>query len=561
MTTAGTNEEEPAGGGDDPSNVAGFDAGGAPSRRTTAHAVAIARVEVVRSVRSLFDQTNKLVGIAITGLLLVAFTLAGVVGLLALGGQVLDAAADNVAAVRGAIAGFWLFVAGMTTFRTVSVVGAIDGAPGMLTATSPRAVAGGLVLGEATRHALHLTVPGLLVAGALSVGTGSVLAGPALLFVGAFAWASAFATGYLAGQSVRYLSRAVPFVRRNRLRLVAVGMVGYMVVVVQFASLAAALGATPVGWYADFGLLLVAGVGSEFRAAAAVALTLGGGPLFLAAAYRVAQSNWYGDPSVEESGDPKAGTSALRGAGDALERVVSRPAAAIARAAWLRARRSPFKLAFAIVPAFAFVGYLAPQLQAGTLPESMPVMLAGYAAWGVGAAFTLNPLGDEGALLPVTVTAGISGRAFVGGRLLAAWLPGVGPTATVVALAAVVVGKPPVVVLLVAVYGGVLALVAPAIAAGVGMAIPNFETRTVMLSREAVVPSSVAFFGFLLLLGVVGLPGAVGLVFFEGPGSAPVSIVSVRAAGVATTGVLGLLLGGAGVVYAVRSFGGYDLDR
>ncbi|MEF8831027.1 MAG: hypothetical protein V5A23_05765, partial [Halobacteriales archaeon] len=128
MTAAGTNDREPAGSDDGAPNAAGVDADGGPSRRPIEHAVAIARVEALRSARSLFDRTNKLVGIAITGLFLVAFTLAGVAGLLAVGGRALDVAADNVAAVRGAIAGFWLFVAGMTTFRTVSVVGSIDGA-------------------------------------------------------------------------------------------------------------------------------------------------------------------------------------------------------------------------------------------------------------------------------------------------------------------------------------------------------------------------------------------------------------------------------------------------
>jgi hypothetical protein len=523
--------------------------------------VAIARVEFLRSVRTLGEETNKLLGIAVSGLMLVGFALAGAAVLFFFGGGVLSYAGDNPRVARAAFSGFWTFVAGFTAFRTVSVVGEVDGAPGMLTTTSPQAVAAGLLLAESARHAAYLLLPAVVLAVALSAGSGSVVAGPAFLLTGLLAWATAFSAGSLVGQSIRYLSRAVPIVRRNRLLLGGAAMVGYMVVIVQFGDLVLVLSDTPVGWYGDLALVAATDGGDVARAGVTVAASLAGGPLLALAYYRVAVTNWFGNPAATPAADD-AGTagSTLQQVGRRLERVVSRPTAAVVRAVWLRGRRSPFKLTYAAVPAFAFVGYIAPVVQEGRLPGSLPVMLAGYAAWAVGAAFTLNPLGDEGPLLPVTVSSGISGSAFVRGRLLAAWLLGVVPTAVLVVAAGAAMWKSTVAILLAGTYAVVLTVAAPALSVGVGMAVPNFETQRVMVSHEAVVPSVVAFFGFLIVLGVVGAPGGLALLFFDGHGTGGGSLPTYRLAGLAVTALLGTLVAVPSYVYAVRRFERYEVD-
>lgn len=529
-----------------------------------AHARAIARIEVVRSARTLGDETNKLVGIVVSGLVLVGVTLVGTAALYLFGDRALAITTTEVDYLRGAFAGYWLLIAGMTAFRTVAVVGDIDGAPGMLTTTSPRAVAGGLLLGEAIRHALHLVLPALLLAGALSVGAGQPLAGPGFLLAGLLAWTSAFPVGYLAGQAVQYLSRGVSFVRRNRITLGVVAMVGYMGIVVKFGDVALVLAGTPVGWYADVGLQIATGAGSAGQATLAAVTTVATAPLALVGSYTLAIANWYGDTAVDpEDGDTSATYSGtiLQRLGSALDRVASRPTAAVARASWLRARRSPFKLTYAMVPAFAFVGYLAPSLGDGHVPDLLPVMVGGYAAWSIGALFTLNPIGDEGPLLPVTLTSGVSGAAFVRGRMIAAWMLGVPPTLVLVAVANGLVGFTLPSLGLSLAYALVLTLVAPGLSVGVGTAIPNFDTQQVMLNREAVVPSVVAFMLFLLLLGIVGLPGGLALLFFAGDGGSASLLTSIQVGGVAASLVLGLLVAGPSYVYAVRRFDGYEVDR
>lgn len=528
-------------------------------RRTLRHARAIAGVEIRRSVRSLRRETNKLVGIAINGLLLVAVSVGGGAGLVLFGGAALELAAEYPGAVRAGFAAVWLFVAAFTAFRTVTVVGAVDGAAGLLTTTSPRSVLGGLLLGEAGRHALAVGVPAAVLAAALSVGAGSVVAGPALLAALLSVWAGAFPLGYAAGQGVRHLSRTVPVVRRNRLKLSVAALVLYMGVIVRFGDVVLVLGDTPVGWYGDLALVVATGSGDPLRAGAALATTALLAPVGLAVADRVAVANWYGDPPVDDGADDAAGGgSLLDRLGTRLEGPVSRPTAAVLRAVWLRARRSPHKLTFALLPAFAFVGYLGPALGGGGLPDTLPVMISAYAAWGLGSAFTLNPVGDEGALLPITLTSGIGGHAYVRGRLLAAWVPGVLPTAFLVAAAGVLVGSEPASVVAAVCYAAVLTAAAPALSVGFGMAIPNFETRRVMMTREAVVPSVFAFFGYMLALGVVAAPGGLGLLF----GVEPVALgLSPALLGLLATTVLALASSIPSYLYAVRRFEGYEVDR
>ncbi|MFB6129936.1 MAG: hypothetical protein ABEJ28_03835 [Salinigranum sp.] len=192
----------------------------------------------------------------------------------------------------------------------------------------------------------------------------------------------------------------------------------------------------------------------------------------------------------------------------------------------------------------------------------MLTSIALYVAWSSGAAFTLNPLGDEGAALPTTRTAPVSGREFVVGYCLSGAVVGVPVAAAVTVVAGAVGGTDPVAVAAVAVLGAVLAACSTGIAAGAGTAFPKFEESRITRSRSAVVPSLLAFGGYSIGLFLAGAPGSlaqVGPVRGAAAGWLSVGGSTVLVAGLALTAALSVLGALAGAAYASRGFERYEL--
>ena len=522
------------------------------------HAILIGRVEVRRSLRRVRAETNVLVGLGFTAIMLLAATVAVSAGAYYRGEEIV-ASEFGRQTLRMALASLLFGAPLFVAFRVTSDVGKIDAADGMLTTVSARAVLGGLMLAEATRFLLHLAVPVGVVAVALAAGSGEPLAAVAVIVIAALVLAFAVAVGFLVGEIVLYVSSSIRIVARNRYKVVAALLATYFGLLLAFADLATVIGTTPLGWLAEPLLLALGGDGSVRRATVALAGLLAAVPVAGYGASRAALLAWYADPADPDDGG-EAGT-VVSGVDAVLAPLASRPTVAVARKSLLRARRAPHSLTYAFVPAFALVGYLAQVLETGHPPEGTPIILAAYLAWGVGAAFTLNPLGDEGALLPVTVSSGISGHQFVRGRVLAAWVPGL-PLATLVVVGgAVAVGMDPIVTVFALVFGVGYCAVAPPISVGVGTLFPKFDSRRMVGNREAVVPSVFAFTLYVIALTVVGVPGVASLMVAHAAGGvAGVPAAVVAAVGVGLSGFLALAASVPSYLYAVRSFDGFAVS-
>lgn len=499
-----------------------------------------------------------LVGLGFTAVMLLAVTAAVSAGAYYRGAEIATSEFGERTlriAVASLLFGAPLFVA----FRVTSDVGRIDAPDGLLTTVSARAVLCGLMLAEAIRFLIHLAIPVTVVAIALAAGAGRPLAGVAVLSTAALLFAFAIAGGFLVGEVVLYVSSSIRIVARNRYKVLVALLAAYLGLLLAFVDLALVIGTTPLGWLAEPILLALGGDGSHLRAAVAVAGILAAVPVAGYGAYRGALLAWYADPAEPDDGGD-AGT-VVSGVDAVLAPLASRPTVAVARKSLLRARRAPHSLTYAFVPAFALVGYLAQILETGRPPDGTPIVLATYLAWGVGAAFTLNPLGDEGALLPVTVSSGISGHQFVRGRVLAAWVLGL-PLATLVVIGgAVAVRMDPLVAVLALAFGLGFCAVAPLISVGVGTAFPKFDTRRMVGNREAVVPSVFAFTVYVIALTIVGTPGVAGLLVAHGAdgiGGIPPAVVG--AAAVVSTGLLSLAVSVPSYLYAVRAFDGFAVS-
>jgi hypothetical protein len=460
---------------------------------------------------------------------------------------------------RSAAAGAVVIVGFLVVTRALSR-GDPPALAGQLTATTPRTLALGTLLAEyAVVGALYLPAACLgavgLAAGSerAALGATALLAALAVFAASIPVWVALVTLG-------RYALVRVPALARHRLAVAALAFLAYMSVLVSgnadsvLEPAIGTLSGSPVGWFADLALLPVGG--DPVRAAGALLLagigTLGG----IAAVVRLLPMHW--------SADQRAGREVSRPLREDRSRrrlgalPVDRSVATVIGRCWRRGRRAPVTLLYVPYPLFLLGPAVAESVGAGRVRPGLVTAAAFYGPWATGAAFTLNPLGDEGVALPGTLTSGVGGRQYVAGRVLAGALPG----APLAALATLALGlaspRPLAATAVLAALAGLLAPVAACIAAAFGAALPNAETTTVFRSREAVLPDGWAFVGYSTTLGLVASPALA--VWAPQLPELGVPTVSVRTVGTGGTLLAAAAAAAVGFAVAARRVDGYELD-
>ncbi|WP_459190792.1 hypothetical protein [Halosimplex sp. J119] len=228
-----------------------------------------------------------------------------------------------------------------------------------------------------------------------------------------------------------------------------------------------------------------------------------------------------------------------------------------ARVAWrhlLRTRRDPRTLAHLGPLLFGALGMVGSVF---TDPQSLRVLGPGAAVvLGVtlsGAAYCLNPLGDDRDQLPLLLTSTPSTAVLLRGRALAGAVPGVAVALGIGASVAVIVYGLPTAVGL-SLLSLLLAAAGAGTALGAGALIPKFERREYM-SVERAHPSMIAVLGFFFGSVAVSAVGIL-LVWYtvHGTTGTPLAVAWLVYAAVVGTS------GGGGYVYAVRKFDAFSLD-
>ncbi|MFB6163346.1 MAG: hypothetical protein ABEJ86_07915 [Halococcoides sp.] len=486
-----------------------------------------------------------------------------------------DAADFARTAFAAGPAGVTGVVAFVVLQRSVKKTGEPDGLNGLLTATDHPTVALGVVLAEFGRVVASIGV--IVVAGAIGIAVGvastraTLLAGvvagttaAVIVTVSIVAMLVATVTwAYAVGLGVRYVLARSAFVSRHRsilgIATTVVVLGGWIAITNTSAGQAVMtdlVTSTPFGWWADLVGVAVAGLPATPIHALLAAITVVGlgvtGPMVVVA---ISDRLWYVDPVQTE-----ASATASRWTDRLLPGVLPTASAAVARKSWLRARRAPFTVQFAIFPYFFLIYQIQPAFASDPVPPTLAISAGLATAVAAGAAFSLNPIGGEGPVMPVVLLAAPSGWAFVTGLALAGALPGTVFALALVTVLGVALQTAPVV----HVTGGALAVAGaaglPAIATGIGTAVPKFETNEISGS-EVVVPSGWAFGGYLLASAIALGPGVVGvygsglLADYTGV-AAPLFAIGglVCSLGVIVTFAIGSLWIGA------RRFEGYHLD-
>ncbi|CQH60516.1 uncharacterized protein HHUB_3231 [Halobacterium hubeiense] len=525
------------------------------------HAVRIAANELRIAWRKLRGKsTAQLASVGIVVLFGVAFTAAAAYGAY-LGGRGVATDPGDVSSLLGlvpaALATLTLF---MAAYMTVIQLGDVDARDGYLTTVPARDVVGGLLLAGYVRASGLFVAPLLVASVAFAVGAGSPLSLPLAALAVLALTATAFLVGFPVGAAIAYLGSRSALVARFKTVIGAVVFLAYFWLIVSGTfdevvdPILDVAEASPVSWYADLATLAVVPGASAAKAGAVVvgSVVLGAGGVL--ASVRLSERRWYTE-SVE-AGERETDSVA----GGRLDRLVGRRPAWVARKSWLRARRAPIRLVFVAYPAFLLVTPVQASVEAGRVTASLPPSVALYGAWMTGAAFTLNPLGDEGAVLPVTAISGVSGREFVGGLVVASAVFGAPLTLAVAGGLALASPLPPVALACTVVAAVVLPVLAAALAAGVGTTYPKYDATNVSRSREVVVPSMWAFgvytLAFLLTAGIataVQVPAAAGALANAVGVTDAAAHVGALAVGVLLTGVLATV----SVRIAVRAFDDY----
>jgi ABC-2 type transport system permease protein len=431
-------------------------------------------------------------------------------------GSTLTAGAAPPAWLFTAAGVLWSFITVLLIFDSVGSNGDLDNGGHYLTVRPTADIVGGKLTAAACKFSVYTVSLGLAAGTGLAVGTGSVLPVIGMLAAAVVTGVTATAVAYPVGFAFKGLVRRSP----RLARLVTIGGIGLALAYVTLSVTGGMLEvverleplfqAPPVVWFGDLALLTTAG--AETSVVGAVAL-LGltplvaiGGVLLSVPAARyawAADATYTGD--AKETDRPAAPGHAVE---TALELVSRTPATrSTASTTLLRAVRSPLQFVFVAPPVLALISFGDTFVTSGTVPWFVPWFIVGYGAWAAGAVLPLNPLGNQGSMLPVLLTSPARPRAVVNGNVVAATLVGGPVTAALAVGAGYAAGNPPVVL---ATLGGVsIAAVGASavVAAGLGSLYPRFEAVSLTGSKQAVPPSKRAYtlFSVYVVLAIVSV--------------------------------------------------------
>jgi hypothetical protein len=554
-----------------------------------ANAVRVGRFEFRRSVRGLRESTGRFVLTVLGTLFPTAMFL--LLGALLVGSVSVDSVPVSDAA-RGGVAMFWSFAAFLVAQRVVSTRPRPEAESLLLTAAATRSVVLGLALAETLRVLSYATPPVLVVTALSAYALGSLSLLAVVPLVVLLAVLTAVVVGSLLGYGVALLVATSPFVARHKTALgapvVLVAMGAFFAF--QAPELVGLDRATfawlPMGWFADLTGVATPVTGSTPRAAGAfvgaVGVLVAGG----AALERGASALWFDeavDPPATDgdaasasapasdavAGDSDGGSPAWSGLTAAVSPFafpagVGLPTRRVAEMAVLRARRDPRRLTFLLTPLFVFAGTLAGTGSPSGVFSTLPLLCAAFLPWGLGAATTLNPLGDEGSVLPTTLVAATP-RQFVRGILLPGVVYGAPTAAVVTGVAAVAGGRTLPVAAGLSASAGFVTLVAAPAGAAVGVSLPRFSAVSVGRSGDVLPPRTLAVLvhgvlvvvpaGLLALL--VAAPSTSG-VLAAVSGVAGVPPVTFRAAVVSVLALAGVLVALTGYRTAMHRVRGYE---
>ncbi|MFB9806916.1 hypothetical protein ACFFQF_17500 [Haladaptatus pallidirubidus] len=408
--------------------------------------------------------------------------------------------------LRGMVALFWLFGVFLVTQRVASAKPRIDADQLMLTTVSARTAVGGLLIAEFLRILSYISFPVLVLSSLLAYAQTA----PAFLITIPFAIMLFSATVATAGSAVGYgialLIASSPFVAKHKTALsIPIGLLGVLGYLgFQYSEITgldqSALAWFPAAWFADIAVVGGPIHGSLTRAAG----VLLGSCVFVITVGRLAEiattAYWFSDGPILTDSTPSERTttgsdnhsekrkSALANAVAPITvDFLPLPIQRVAQMVMLRTWRDPQRLMFIIMPVAIFIGPAISSVNGLDLFSVLPIASVVLIPWMAGAVFPLNPLGDEGSVLPVTLTA-VTGTNYVRGLIAPSIILGL-PAAVILTGITSLISPYPILtqfgLVVLAIY---LTLVSAALGSGIGMLLPRYNAISIGQADEVIPP-------------------------------------------------------------------------
>lgn len=528
------------------------------------HIWAIAITDIRRRIRKTRDNVFQVIAVAIFAIFMIPFVGGAVFGLFLFGSAIRTGSIETpVEFTRIGIVYTWIGIALFAGFRAYSIGLQPDRLEGMLTTVSHRTLLAGIVLAEVVLWGSIVGIVLLPITAAFALGAATPMAIPFLLLTGVLIFISALFVGFGAALVIRNMGVRSVLLTRLRTILLAILAVVYIGVFVTQAfetvldPLYVLLAPTPVGWTADLALIATTDDASVWTATAALFACSIGILILGFSLTSLAKALWYAD-GVHVSHSGSETNTRFRW----VEAMFPRSIAAVISTDWTRGRRAPITLSFVLYPLFILIWPLMTTFETGSVSSGLPLWVILCGAWMTGAIFTLNVLGHEGAVLPVTILSEKPARALVGGHIVAAGILGVPLTTVATLLLGYAAGYSPLAIGTLTAIALFLTLTTPMLASGIGAIFPRFDEVTISRSTTAVVPSLIAFGVYSLALTIIAMPGLLAHTML---GLWVGSLVGVRLfviqlGGTILTILLGSALGLGSMWFAYRRIQRFELD-
>lgn len=475
-----------------------------------------ASMEVRRRLRSSRSNTAHLAILALT----VPVVIVGASMATFFGGYIYGQGVRNdeltIEAIRGPFPAIWASVLALVGYRAYSTLLQRDNLDGLLTTTSHRTVICGLVLTEAFFWTVFVGPFVLVATLGYGIGTVSLLVAGQLLVALSLTIAMAIPLGIVLALAVQTAGLRHPALRRLRTALIAALAIAYFGLIVTasydqvYGPLITVLGPTPLGWLGEFATVGIDRSASPWRAIAAVAFALTVTMLSVPALFHLSATRWYADGSATRNRQGNPGESATLSTEtpprSRLDRILPSAIVGVVLTDLRRARRAPVALSFVLYPALLLLNPVASSVREGAVTPSLALWVLFCGAWMVGAAFTLNVLGQEGGALQATILSPSPGRTLVCGHVVSGLLVGLPVVTGSVAILAWLGGHGAVGTATLVALAGVCSLVTGPLATGIGAILPRFNAVSLTRRTEVVIPSTLAFAVYSTAYLVVVMP-------------------------------------------------------
>jgi hypothetical protein len=425
-------------------------------------------------------------------------------------------------------------------------------------ASSPRAVAVGVALANAAF--VGLLIGPAIVAGsiAFAIGAGTPLVVGSMLLAGIVVLVGTASFGAVCALGARALFGGSTTSKGAKIAIATPLAAGYFGLFVRFRRASDLLSASPLGWVGDLALLPTGAPAAPVSAVGVLVIgstTAGVASRMLGT---LAEQVWLGSerPETEQTSPGPLFDAGL----ELVGRWCSRPTTAVVRALWLRVRREPRSLVYTTLP-------IAITISSGIelalrRPAAVPMIVAVYGSIAVGMGPSLNPLGNDGSRLSLTLSTPGGSTALLRGYVVAGALPGGVAVGLSTFFVGLLTSSGPFTLAGTVILGGWLAVVAVVVSLGVGIALPEYEGLGPTSNSTIRSPRLEATGALFVTMALVGLPALVGPFWRDALAAQnPLGPTAIAVGGLALTAIAGAAVAMICYSYATKTLDTYQIDR